>query len=99
MDLEHENRLTKVEARAESNTHRINELEERQNTLESLATSVATLAERETRVEHDVKEIKVDVKSLTAKPGKRWESLEEKVLLTLAAAILGYILAMVGLSV
>ena len=97
MDLEHEQRLTKVEARAESNTHRLNEMEKRQDDLEMLATSVSALAAREERVESDVKEIKADVKLLTGKPGKRMENIEEKIVLTIVAAVIGYFLAQVGM--
>lgn len=98
MDLEHERRLSKVEARAESNTHRLDEMEKRQDDLEVLATSVSALAAREERVESDVKEIKADVKTLAAKPAKKWESLEEKVLLTIVAGIVGYFLAQLGVG-
>lgn len=97
MDLEHERRLAKVEARAESNSHRLDDMEKRQDDLEVLASSVSALAVREERIESDVKEIKAEVKTLVAKPGKRWESLEEKVLLTLAAAVAGYFLAHFGM--
>ena len=97
MDMEHERRLTKVEARAESNTHRLDEMEKRQDDLEVIANSLTLLAAREERVENDVKEIKAEVKSLAAKPGKRWESMEEKVLLAIVAAVVGFILAQIGL--
>lgn len=96
LDIEH--RLTKVEARAESNTHRLDEMEKRQDDLEVLASSVSALAAREERVESDVKEIKADVKTLAAKPAKKWESMEEKVLLAIVAAVMGFILAQIGLG-
>lgn len=97
MDLDHERRLTEVEARSKSNTKRLEEMEERQGSLEALATSVATLATREERVENDVKEIKADVKSLAAKPGKRWEGIVDKALWAVIGAALVYILSNVGL--
>ena len=55
------------------------------------------LAVREENVETDVKEIKVDVKSLTSKPGKRWDSLVDKIILTVASVVLGFFLAHFGL--
>ena len=96
LDMEH--RVTAVEERSKSNTHRLEELERRQDNLETLAGSVAALAEREKRMESDVQEIKTDVKALAAKPAKRWESVEEKITLTLVAAVLGYILAQIGVA-
>lgn len=97
MDLEHEKRLTEVEERSKSNTHRLDELEKRQDNLEELTGTVKVLAVREENVEADVKEIKSDVKSLTNKPGQRWDSLVDKIILTVAAAIVGFILAKIGL--
>lgn len=97
MDLEHEKRLVKVEDRAQSNTYRIDELEKRQDNLDELVGTVKVLAIREENVENDVKEIKNDVKTLTAKPGKMMDSIVEKIILLIVAAVVGYILAKVGL--
>ncbi|MBR4930744.1 MAG: hypothetical protein IKZ00_08105 [Bacteroidaceae bacterium] len=96
MDLDHERRLTEVEERAKSNTHRLDEMEKRQDNLDELVSTVKVLAFREEKVEKDVSEIKNDVKILTNKPAKRWESLMEKIILTIAAAVVGFILAQIG---
>lgn len=96
MDLEHESRLTAVEDRSKSNSHRLDKVEQKQDELGELVTSVKVLAEREENVENDVKEIKSDVKSLTGKSGKRWDSLVEKIILTIAALIVGYIFSKLG---
>lgn len=97
MDMEHERRLTEVEERSKSNQKRLDEVEKRQDNLEELTTTVRVLAIREENVEADVKEIKTDVKSLTNKPAKRWDSLVDKIIMTVAAAIIGFILAHLGL--
>lgn len=97
MDLEHEKRLTEVEARSKSNAHRLDDVERRQNNLDELVGTVKTLADREQRVESDVKEIKADVKEITAKPGRMWQSLVEKVIWAVAAAVVGFLLARIGL--
>ena len=94
-DIEH--RLTEVEGRSRSNTHRLDEIERRQDNLDDLVSTVKVLAVREEQVENDVKEIKSDVKSLTSKPGKMWESVVEKITLTIVAAIIGYFLAHFGM--
>ena len=95
--METEHRLTQVEERSKSNSHRIDELEKRQDNLEELTGTVKVLAVREQNVENDVKEIKNDVKSLTSKSGKLWDSMVEKIILTVAAAVVGYILAQLGM--
>lgn len=98
MDLQHEQRLTEVEGRAKSNSHRLDKVEERQGELLELTSSVKALAVREENVEADVKEMKSDVKTLLEKPGKKWDSLSEKIVLTIAAAIIGFILGFLGLK-
>lgn len=97
MPVEHEHRLTVVEDRSKSNTRRIEELEKRQDNLDDLVSTVKVLATREESVENDVKEIKNDVKILTNKPAKRWDSITEKIILTIVAAVIGFFLAQIGL--
>ena len=97
MDLNHEKRLTDVEATCRSNTHRIDDLEKRQDNLDELVSTVKVLAVREENVESDVKEIKSDVKELASKPAKRWDSVIDKIVMIIVAAVVGYILAHVGL--
>lgn len=97
MEINIEHRLTEVEARSKSNGKRLDDLEKRQNNLDELVGTVKVLAVREEQVENDVKEIKSDVKSLTEKPAKRWDSLVEKVLTVLIGAILGFVLTKIGL--
>lgn len=96
MPVEMEHRITVVEDRSKSNTKRLDELEKRQDNLDELVTTVKVLAVREESVENDVKEIKSDVKSLTDKPAKRWDGLVDKIILTIAAAVVGFILARFG---
>lgn len=97
MEREFEHRLTETEERSKSNKHRIDKLEKQQGEFVELVSSVKVLAEREQNVENDVKEIKSDVKSLTSKPGKRWDSLVDKIIVTVAAAVVGFILAKIGM--
>lgn len=97
MDLQHEQRLTEVEGRAKSNSHRLDKVEERQDELQELTSSVKALAVREENVENDVKEIKSDVKTLTEKPGKRWESVTEKVIIAVITAVIGFLAGKFGL--
>lgn len=96
MSLEYEHRLTEVEDRAKSNSHRLTEVERRQNSLEELVGTIRVLALRLETVESNVGEIRRDVKELTGKPGKRWDAIVEKALLTIVGAILLYILARLG---
>ena len=95
-ELEHD-RLTKVEDRAKSNTHRIESLEKRQDDTEKLVTSVAIIAEKQKDMEGDVKEMKCDVKKLIEKPAKRWDGVVDKIIYVVVGAVVAYLLAKGGL--
>lgn len=97
MEIKFEHRLTEVEERSKSNTHRLDEMEKRQDNLDDLVSTVKVLADREERVEDDVKEIKNDVKSIKDKPGKRWDAIVDKVVWAVLAAVIAYLLGRVGL--
>ena len=97
MDFEHEKRLTEVEERTKSNSHRLDELEKRQDNLDDLVGTVKVLAVREENVENKVKEIKSDVKSLTGKSGRRWDNIVDKIIMTVVAAVIAFLLAKFGL--
>ena len=97
MDLQHEERLSKVEERAKSNSHRIEELEKKQDKFDDIVTSINVLATKEQNVENDVKEIKSDVKSLTMKPAKRWDGVVDKITFTIIGIVLAYIFSKIGM--
>lgn len=98
MDLEHEKRLTEIESRSKSNTKRLDEMEKRQDDLADLVSTVKVLADREARVEDDVSEIKNDVKEMKAKPGKRWEGIVDKAIMTLVGLLIGFLASKIGLG-
>lgn len=96
MDLEHEKRITEIEARSKSNAHRLDAMEKRQDDQEKLINTVAVLASELETMKRDVKETKNDVKTLVNKPGQRWEVVIDKVITTVVAVIIGFILAKIG---
>lgn len=91
-------KLAEVDQRSRSNTHRLEQVEKKLEDNEQLLTNVALIAQKQNALESDVQEIKSDVKTLTAKPAKRWESIVEKVILTIVTAGLTYLIAYLGLS-
>ena len=97
MEREFEHRLTAVEDRSKSNQHRLDEMEKRQADLEELTSTVKVLAVREENVENDVKEIKNDVKTLTSKPGQRWEKVVETIITIVVGAVVGFLLSKFGM--
>jgi len=79
-------KLTETDARARSNTHRIDDLEQQFDVLHKLATAMEVMAKKmeyqaETiqRIEADVNSIGQKVDTIEKKPGKRWDGLIEKI--------------------
>ena len=115
MDLEHEQRLTAVEERSKSNSHRLDKLEESNEVISRLATSMEVMANKQEQVADTVDKLdgkvtalKVEimelgepdekVTALERKPGKRWDGFVEKLIWAIAAAIVGFVLAQIGLG-
>lgn len=85
--------LHDVDSRSKSNTHRISELAENQKVLGDLTASVKVLATDQGNLKCDVGEIKADVKSLMAKPAKRWDSLVDKLIYAAVGAFIVWLLS------
>ncbi len=98
MDLEHEKRLTEVESRSKSNTKRIDKLEEQTEAINRLATSMAVMAEKQDETTNIVTALDDKVTALEQKPAKRWESVVEKIIWAVVAAVVGFLLAKIGLG-
>ena len=81
MDLEHEQRLTAVEERSKSNSHRLDKLEESNEVISRLATSMEVMANKQEQVADTVDKLDGKVTALERKPGKRWDGFVEKLIL------------------
>lgn len=97
-DTEIVERLTAVEQRSKSNSHRLETLEKHTDALNTLATSVAVMAERVETTGDKVDSLCADVQELKSEPGKRWKLVVEKVIYIAVAAVMGFILARLGLG-
>ena len=98
MDNNWEHRLTEVEERSKSNKHRLDKVEKTQSDLSKLVNTVGILATKEEAIESTVKEIKNDVKSLTSKPGQRWEKIVEIIITVVVGAFVGFLFAKLGMG-
>lgn len=90
-------KIAEIEARSKSNTHRINDLEEDNRALHTLATSVEVLATKQETIEANISEIKDDVKSLKAIPGGKWEALVKATVTAIVGVLVGFALAHAGI--
>ena len=96
-------KLADVEHRSTGNTRRIEKLEQQTDALNSLASSVEVMANEQKHQTEAILDIKTSVtalggkvETLERKPGKRWDSIVEKAIFTIVAAVIGFILAKIG---
>ena len=97
MDLEHERRLTQVEQRSKSNTHRLEKLEESTEAINRLATSMEVMVSKQEQVAQTVDKLDEKVTALEEKPAKRANSLVDKIIWSVCAALLTFLLGRLGL--
>ena len=72
---------------------RQDKMEKRQDDLEQLTNAVSVMQNEQEHIKEDLGEIKGDVKTLVDKPAKRWESVVEKAVTFIVAAVVGYLLS------
>lgn len=85
-----EHRVTELETR-------VNIMEDHQDNLDKLVTSVISMTKEQEHIKADVTEIKKNVKELTAKSGRRWDDLVDKIVWAILAAVIAFFLARIGL--
>lgn len=90
-------KLQETTDRSLRNEGRIKKLEGEQDTIRSLATSVAVMAEKMDVMNNNVSILTTKVETLEAEPGKRWKFVIEKAIYFVVAAVVGFFLAKVGL--
>lgn len=86
-------RLEAIDQRGKSNTHRLDILEGNMTALNKLATAVEVMATKQDAMADTLNRLDGKVETLEGKPGKRWDSLVEKVLLVLAGAFAAWLAA------
>lgn len=96
-ESEIEHRITAVEARASSNTKRLDRLETVTENLNSMASSMSVMAEKMKSIGSTVEKLDGKVEALESKPAKKYENLSEKVLWAIVAACITFILSHMGL--
>lgn len=90
-------RLQETTDRSLRNEGRVKKLEEAQDSIRSLATSVAVMAEKMGVMSDNLTALTRKVEIIEAEPGKRWKFVIEKAIYFVVAAVVGFFLAKVGL--
>lgn len=101
MDHEHEielaQKIAEVEARSKSNTKRLDKLEQSTEAINRMAISMEKMVVKQDAMSGDLSKLTIDVETLKAEPGKRWKFVVEKVIYFVVAAVVGFVLAKIGL--
>lgn len=77
---------------------RIEKAEELNESVHSLALSVQKLTDSLTTTNKTVTDLCTDVDELKAKPAKKWETVTADIIKIVVAAVLGFLLAKIGLG-
>lgn len=96
--LEIENRLTKVEARAESNTNRLDEHDEAIKENSNLIGAIKELATETKYMREDLNETIARLNKLESKDGDKWNKFKWLIVAGLVTIILGYLAVQLGLK-
>lgn len=102
MNCEHEvefaQHLAEIDARSKSNTKRLDRLEELTETVHELATTMKLLADKQERTAETVERLDTKLSAMEQEPAKRWKAVVEKVLMTVVAALVGFVMAKLGIT-
>lgn len=89
--------LAETTARSKSNTKRLDEVEKEQKNQSKLITTVSELAIKQESMNENLVEMKDDIKIIKEKPAKRWDSVIDKISMTILGAIILFLLAKLGI--
>ena len=95
IDTEH--RLTALEDLAANNANRLDKLEKSTEAINRLAVSVEGIATKQDGMVKTLNKLDGKVETLESKPGKRWESIVDKVIWAVCAAVIAFLLGKFGL--
>lgn len=93
MDLDHERRLTEVEAQAKRNEGRIKKLEGEHEVLNRLVTAVEVMATKQNTMGESVDRLEKKVDAIEEKPAQQWDKLVGAIIGAAAGAFAAWVLS------
>ena len=90
--------LSTLEQECKEHDRRLTVLEKQTNAVNELATSVAKMAQKMEWTGKKVDALCTDVQELKGEPAKKWRFVVEKSIYIIISAVIGYILARIGLA-
>lgn len=97
-EVEFAQKLAELEAQGRSTTRRLDKLEELTEVVHELATTMKLMAEKQERTADTVDRLDAKLTAIEQEPAKRWKAVVEKVILTVVAALVGFVLAQIGIT-
>ena len=80
LEMEHERRLTEVEQRTKSNTHRLDKLEPIVEEIHSMSETLVEMTNDLKHTNQNVEEIKEKVETLEKEPANKWKDSTRAIL-------------------
>lgn len=90
--------LSTLEQECKEHDRRLTVLEKQTKAVSELATSVAIMAQKVDGTGRKVDALCADVQALKDEPAKKWRFVVEKSIYIIISAVIGYILARIGLA-
>ena len=90
-------KLAEIDARERSNTKRLDKLETIVDNIRDLTASVQLLASKQSDMVKVMEKLDSRMDAVEAEPGKKWRKVVETVIGALAAALVGFALARIGM--
>ncbi len=96
--LGHERRLANCESWIKQHQEDIERLDKQQGDIKDLISSVATIAQKQADMDAKIGRVESKMDEVSAKGGKRWETIVEKIIGALVAGLVTYALLQIGLG-
>lgn len=90
-------KLQETTDRSLRNEGRIKKLESEHEVLQDLATAVAVMAEQMKAMNKSVATLTDKVEEIEEKPARRWDTIVDKIIWAVLAAVVAFMLARIGL--
>ena len=94
IDVDYITKLTEVEARSKSNTHRIDKLEELTNTIQNLAITMNNMVNEIKFMREDVTSLDTRIGKIENEPIKRFNKYKDVVITSVLTSLVGLLVGL-----
>lgn len=98
LQLNHEGRLAHCESWIKQHQEDIERLERAQENIQELIKSVSTIAQKQTDMDTKVDRVERKMEDISARQGKRWETVVDNIIRAIVVGLVGYVLIKLGIG-